>query len=62
MLVGAAGLSIMTGVAYYRSWSKKIDRLALATPQSTMPPAGAAAPSPLGHGCGKHATDKEPKC
>ena len=62
MLVGAAGLSIMTGVAYYRSWSKKIDRLALATPQSTMPPAGAGAPSPLGHGCGKHATDKEPRC
>jgi hypothetical protein len=26
MLVGAAGLSIMTTVAYYQSWSKKIDK------------------------------------
>ena len=62
MLVGTAGLSIMTGVAYYRSWSKKIDRLAIATAQRPMPPTGAAAPSPLGSGCGKHARDKEPKC
>lgn len=62
MLVGAAGLSIMTGVAYYRSWSKKIDRLAIATPQRPMPPTGAAAGSPPGHGCGKPASDKESKC
>lgn len=62
MLVGAAGLSIMTGVAYYRSWSKKIDRLAITTPQRPMPPTGAAAGSPLGHDCGKLASDKEPKC
>lgn len=26
LLVGAAGLAIMTGVAYYRSWSKRIDK------------------------------------
>lgn len=26
LLVGAAGLSIMTAVAYYRSWSKKVDK------------------------------------
>lgn len=26
LLVGFAGLAIMTGVAYYRSWSKRIDR------------------------------------
>ncbi len=26
LLVGAAGLAIMTGVAYYRSWSKQIDK------------------------------------
>lgn len=44
ILVGAARLSIMTGVAYYRSWSKKIDRLAIATPQRPLPPLGAAAP------------------
>ncbi len=26
LLVGAAGLAIMTGVAYYRSWSKQVDK------------------------------------
>lgn len=26
LLVGIAGLSIMTGVAYYRSWSKQVDK------------------------------------
>jgi hypothetical protein len=26
LLVGAAGLAVMTGVAYYRSWSKSVDR------------------------------------
>ena len=26
LLVGVAGLAIMTGVAYYRSWSKRIDK------------------------------------
>jgi hypothetical protein len=26
ILVGAAGLAIMTGVAYYRSWSKQVDK------------------------------------
>ena len=26
LLVGAAGIAIMTGVAYYRSWSKRIDK------------------------------------
>jgi hypothetical protein len=26
LLVGAAGLAIMTGVAYYRSWSRQVDR------------------------------------
>ncbi|WP_291869425.1 OpgC domain-containing protein [Bradyrhizobium sp.] len=26
LLVGGAGLAIMTGVAYYRSWSKRIDK------------------------------------
>jgi hypothetical protein len=26
LLVGAAGLTIMTGVAYYRSWSKQVDK------------------------------------
>ncbi|MFZ2155096.1 MAG: OpgC domain-containing protein, partial [Bradyrhizobium sp.] len=29
ILVGVGGLCIMTGVAYYRSWSKRIDRLAI---------------------------------
>lgn len=62
MLVGAAGLPIMTGVAYYRSRSKKIDRLAIATPQRPMPSTGAAASSPPGHGCGKPASNKESKC
>jgi hypothetical protein len=28
LLVGAAGLAIMTGVAYYRSWSKQVDKSA----------------------------------
>ncbi len=27
LFVGVAGLSIMTGVAYYRSWSKQVDKL-----------------------------------
>jgi len=26
LLVGAGGLAIMTGVAYYRSWSKRVDK------------------------------------
>jgi hypothetical protein len=26
ILVGAAGLAIMTGVAYYRLWSKQVDK------------------------------------
>jgi hypothetical protein len=30
LLVGVAGLVIMTGVAYYRSWSKGIDKPAVA--------------------------------
>jgi hypothetical protein len=30
LLVGAAGLAIMTGVAYYRSWSKQVDKPATA--------------------------------
>jgi hypothetical protein len=28
LLIGAAGISIMTAVAYYRSWSKRIEKLA----------------------------------
>ena len=62
ILVGAAGLSIMTGVAYYRSWSKKIDRLAIAAAHSPVPPTGAPAPSPLCRCYEKHEGGKERKC
>lgn len=62
ILVGAAGLSVMTGVAYYRSWSKKIDRPAIAAAHSPVLPTGAPAPSPLGRCYEKHAGGKERKC
>jgi hypothetical protein len=29
LFVGVAGLSILTGVAYYRSWSKEVDKPSL---------------------------------
>jgi hypothetical protein len=32
VLVGAAGIAIMTGVAYYRSWSKRVEKSAHAAP------------------------------
>lgn len=40
LLVGISGLAIMTGVAYYRSWSKRVDRPVAATPPA---PASAGA-------------------
>ncbi|ACE99616.1 hypothetical protein IP86_17255 [Rhodopseudomonas sp. AAP120] len=50
LLVGAAGLSVMTGVAYYRSWSKQIDKAPIttakrppATQSSQLPPQEVAA-------------------
>ncbi len=48
ILVGAAGLSIMTAVAYYWSLSKQIDRLAITAPKVPLLPQVATAPSPLG--------------
>jgi hypothetical protein len=35
VLVGAAGLAIMTGVAYYRSWSKQVDKPVVANSSYT---------------------------
>jgi len=29
MLVGTSGIAIMTAVAYYRSWSKRVEKSAL---------------------------------
>ncbi len=40
LLVGAAGLAIMTGVAYYRSWSKQVDRPVTADVNYTTQSAG----------------------
>lgn len=39
LLVGAAGLSIMTAVAYYRSWSKQIDTPLIASADKLTPTA-----------------------
>jgi hypothetical protein len=36
LLVGAAGLSLMTAVAYYRSWSKQIDKPVAKSSHSTQ--------------------------
>lgn len=38
LLVGAAGVCVMTVVAYYRSWSRQVDRFAGAGPGSTIGP------------------------
>jgi hypothetical protein len=46
LLVGAGGLSIMTAVAYYRSWSKRIEKPALAhLDRPSLPVASEAFPS-----------------
>ena len=38
LLIGAADISVMTAVAYYRSWSKRIEKLAHdAIPVSFLP-------------------------
>lgn len=44
ILVGAGGLCIMTGVAYYRSWSKRIDRLAITNSTKQINAFAGAAP------------------
>jgi hypothetical protein len=54
ILVGATGLSIMTAVAYYRSWSKRTDRLGITAPKVPHPPQGATTPSPLVRACTRH--------
>ena len=38
LLVGAAGLWIMTIIAYYRTWSKEVDRELGATAMVKGPP------------------------
>jgi len=48
LLVGTGGLSIMTAVAYYRSWSKRVEKSALAHSDRPSPPTvGEAFPSQI---------------
>jgi hypothetical protein len=42
LLVGTGGISIMTAVAYYRSWSKRAEKHALG--HANPPPAAAGEP------------------
>lgn len=44
LLVGAGGLSIMTAVAYYRSWSKRVEK---PVPADSHPAAAEEAPAPV---------------
>ena len=43
VLVSIAGIALMTGLAYYRSWSKKLDKPAAKAPPATSPPTAAIA-------------------
>jgi hypothetical protein len=45
LLVGSAGIAIMTAVAYYRSWSKRAEKSAPAHAGSPSPDKSHAIPS-----------------
>ncbi|WOH68969.1 OpgC domain-containing protein [Bradyrhizobium sp. BWA-3-5] len=40
LLVGTAGIAIMTGVAYYRSWWKRVEKAPHSHPRGNQPPLG----------------------